>query len=105
VIYRIVIEPAALKSLAAIGDRRAQEKIRERIDALAQAPELQGKPLRGELAGYRSLRAAGQRYRVIYRVENMKVLVVIIALGLRREGDKKDVYALAAKLVRLRFIS
>lgn len=34
-------------------------KIRGRIDGLAEEPEKQGKPLTGELAGYRSLRAAG----------------------------------------------
>ncbi len=52
--------------LEAIQDRRVRDKIRDRIDGLAQEPEKQGKPLTGELTGYRSLRAVGQRYRVIY---------------------------------------
>jgi mRNA interferase RelE/StbE len=102
--YRIVIEPVALKALAEIADRRVQEKIRDRIDGLAHEPEQQGKPLTGELLGYRSLREVGQRYRIIYRVERAKVLVLIVALGIRKEGDRGDVYALARKLLRLRLV-
>ena len=102
--YQIIIEPVALKALAAIPDRRVQAKIRDRIDGLAYEPEQQGKPLTGELRGYRSLRAAGQRYRVIYRVERAKVVVLILAVGVRKEGDRSDVYVLAKKLLRLRLV-
>ena len=48
-----------------------------------------------------SLRAEGQRYRIIYRVEGDKVVVMIVAVGIREEGDRGDIYALAQKLVRL----
>jgi len=103
--YRIVIQPVAVKALANISDRRIQENIRDRIDDLAHEPEKQGKPLTGELIGYRSLRAAGQRYRIVYKVDRTKVLVLIVALGLRKEGDKRDVYLLAKKLLKLRLLS
>jgi len=56
----------------------------------------------GELAGYRSIRAVGQRYRIIYKVEQAKVIIIVVAVGLRKEGAKKDIYALARKLLRLR---
>lgn len=101
---RIVITPTALQLLADISDRRIQQAIRDRIDGLAHDPEQQGKPLGAELAGYRSVRSVGQRYRVIYRVERQQVLVAIVAVGLRKEGDKKDVYAVAKKLLRLRLL-
>ena len=104
VTYRIVLTPAALQALEAIPDRRIREQIAKRIQDLTHDPEQQGKPLRGELIGYRSLRAVGQRYRIIYRVERAKVLVVILALGLRKEGDRRDVYRLAQKLIRLGLI-
>ena len=100
-IYRIVITPAGLKSLDAITDRRVREQIRQRIDGLACDPEQQGKPLKGELAGCRSLRAAGQRYRIIYKVDRGIVTVYVVAVGIRKEGDRSDVYRLAQKLVRL----
>ena len=90
--------------LEAIQDRRVRDKIRDRIDGLAQEPEKQGKPLTGELTGYRSLRAVGQRYRIIYRIEEGKVLVLVMALGIRKEGSGKDIYMLAQKLLRLRLL-
>lgn len=102
--YRIVITPTAVQLLSAVSDRRIQAAIRDRIDGLAHDPELQGKPLKGEFIGYRSLRAVGQRYRIIYRVEKKQVLVAVVALGLRKEGDKKDVYEVAKKLLRLRLL-
>ena len=90
--------------LEAIQDRRIREKIRDRIDGLAEEPEKQGKPLTGELAGFRSLRAVGQRYRIIYRIEEGKILVLVMAMGIRKEGSGKDIYALARKLLRLRLL-
>lgn len=90
--------------LARVEDRRLQEAIGKRIDGLAQEPEKQGKPLAGDLAGYRSIRAAGQRYRIIYRVERDQVKVLVLALGIRKEGDKGDIYALARRLLRLRLL-
>ncbi len=64
-------------------------------------PPLQGKPLIGELLGFRSVRAAGQRYRVLYRADGNSVTVVVVLVGPRKEGDKSDVYTLAKKLLRL----
>jgi mRNA interferase RelE/StbE len=91
----------ALEQLAAIKDTRVRENISRRIDALANDPDLQGKPLSDELAGYRSIRAVGQRYRILYKLEAEQIIVVVEALGIRKEGDKKDVYELAKKLARL----
>jgi mRNA interferase RelE/StbE len=59
-----------------------------------------GKPLVGELAGFRSVRAVGQRYRIVYRVEHQEVTVLVVAAGRRRSGDKKDIYELARELLR-----
>jgi mRNA interferase RelE/StbE len=71
------------------------------VDQLAKSPEQQGKPLVGELASFRSVRAVGQRYRIVYRVERREVVVVIVAVGKRKAGDKGDIYELAKKLLRL----
>jgi len=84
-----------------IPDSRISRKLVERIDALADEPEKAGKPLLKELSGYRSIRAAGQRYRIIYAVERSRSTVSVVALGIRREGDRSDIYNLARKLVRL----
>lgn len=100
-IYKIELTEMASELLGEILDRRIQAKIVERIAALAQDPEKQGKSLGDELDGYRSVRAVGQRYRIIYRIEGDKVLVVVVAVGIRKEGDKKDIYRLAQRLIRL----
>ena len=102
--YRILLTPQALKMLKAIPDRWVRGKLSERIEGLAEEPQKQGKPLLGPLAGYRSLRAVGQRYRILYRVEEDQVLVLVVALGMRKEGDKRDVYILAKKLMRLHLL-
>ncbi len=100
-IYRVDILPAAQDMVLKIADRRIQEKLLERMTALAGDPELQGKPLGDDLAGYRSVHAVGQRYRIIYRVERSAVVVIVVAAGIRKEGSREDVYRVAAKLIRL----
>jgi len=98
--YQIEITPTALEALEAISDRRTRSAIIRRIDALMEEPEKQGKRLRGWLTGFRSIRAAGQRYRVVYRVADKKDRVVIYMVGIRKEGSQRDVYALAEHLVQ-----
>lgn len=99
--WHIKLTLPALKQLEAIKDTRVRESIGRRISALEHDPERQGKPLAAELTGYYSIRAIGQRYRILYKLEAEQVIVVVVALGMRKEGDKKDVYTLAKKLVRL----
>ena len=99
--WQIILLPIAEKQLSAITDLRIRQSLGKRIDGLSQDPDSQGKALIGELKGYRSLRAVGQRYRIIYKVEASTVIVTIVTLGIRKDGDKTDVYALAKKLLRL----
>jgi len=102
--YAITWTETALKLVEAIPDQRIRRLISQRADQLAKSPEQQGKPLIGELAGFRSIRAVGQRYRVVYRVDHGEVVVLIGALGRRRSGDKSDIYELAKKLLRQRLL-
>lgn len=99
--WRIALTVEAERMLRSITDRRIRSLIRDRIDALAEEPHQQGKPLTGPLAGFRSVRAAGQRYRIIYRIDEDRVLVLVVAMGLRRESSKADIYSLAQRLIRL----
>lgn len=98
-IYRVDILPAAQDMVLKIAVRRIQEKLLEGMTALAGDPELQGKPLGDDLAGYRSARAVVQRYRIIYRVERSAVVVMVVAAGIHKEGSREDVYRVAAKLI------
>jgi mRNA interferase RelE/StbE len=103
--WQILLTPTALKLLSDISDRRIREKIGAVIDRLAEDPEKQGKALLGELAGFHSIRAAGQRYRITYQIRGNDIIVVIVAIGIRRDGAKDDIYNLAKKLFRLRLLS
>jgi len=102
--YRVIITPIALSMIQRIPDRRVREKIADIIGRLAEGPEKQGKALLGELMGYRAVRAAGQRYRIIYRVEKERVIVIVMAVEIRKEGDRKDIYTLATKLFRQKLL-
>ncbi len=98
---RIAITPTAMAMLSGISDRRIREKIVSVIDRLAEEPEKQGKLMVGELAGFRSIRAVGQRYRIVYAVKGTEIVVIVVAVGIRRDGARDDIYNLAKKLLRL----
>jgi mRNA interferase RelE/StbE len=70
-------------------------------------PRKAHKPLTGPLRGYYSIKVS--RYRAIYTVREetlangdtlLLVQVVVVAVGLRKAGDRRDVYALAERLIR-----
>lgn len=90
-------EDTALPLLAKIKDKRIQRLILKRADKLAVDPHLQGKPLKRELAGLRSIRAVGQRYRIIYEINDAELTVWIAAVGIRKEGSKQDIYHVSKK--------
>jgi len=98
--WRVEIAKTALEQLEKITDLRVRKKLLERIEQLENDPEGQGKPLRNELSGLLSLRAIGQRYRIIYKLVNEQVIVVVVAVGIRREGDRSDIYRIAERLLR-----
>lgn len=95
--YQIEITPLALELLSQVKDKREQQGLRQRIEQLTFEPDKQGKALSGVLKGYRSIRALGQRYRIVYRVDREKIIVVIVGAGIRKEGDRKDIYKILNK--------
>ena len=70
-------------------DGKSQQQIMEKIEVLKEYPLKVGKPLKGNLQDYRSIRSVGQRYRIIYQVKETEVEVIVVAVGIRRDGDKK----------------
>ena len=65
---------------------------------MSDEPEKQGKKLVKDLSGFLSVHAAG-RYRVIYKIDKRTVIVYVLTAGIRKEGDKKDIYKIAKKLL------
>lgn len=90
--YSIELTKLALEMLSKIKDQRHLQLLKKRIEGLKINPEQQGKPLTDKLKNYRSIRAVGQRYRIIYQIETTQIIVYIVGVGLRQEGSRKDVY-------------
>ena len=79
--YDIQVRPAAFRALKRI-DRQDQARIRGAIALLAADPRAPGaKALRGR----EGLRIRVGNYRIIYTIEDDRLLVVVVTLGHRRE--------------------
>ncbi len=96
--YRILITNTFLRLIEKIPDKKIQRSILDRIQKLSDEPEKQGKKLVKDLSGFLSVHAAG-RYRVIYKIGKRTVIVYVLAAGIRKEGDQKDIYKIAKKLL------
>ncbi len=97
--YRIRITDICLNLIGKIPEKKIQRTILKRIEKLADEPEKQGKKLVEKLSGFRSIHAAG-RYRVIYMVDKQTVIIYVLVAGIRKEGDRKDIYQIAKKLLK-----
>ena len=99
-IYELEITETCLPLIEKIPDKRIQSVILDRIETLKTDPQKQGKVLFRNLSGFRSLHVAG-RYRVIYKIDENLQAIWVVAAGIRKEGDQKDIYEIARKLLRL----
>jgi mRNA interferase RelE/StbE len=96
--YKILITDTCLVLIEKIPDKKIRRTILKRIEGLSEGPDKQGKMLVKDLSGFRSIYAAG-RYRIIYKVDKQTVIIYILAAGIRKQGDKKDIYKIAKKLL------
>ena len=97
--YEILITDTCIALIEKIPDKKIQRTILSRIEGLSDEPDKQGKMLVKELSGFRSIHAAG-RYRIIYKVDKQTVIINILAVGIRKQGDKKDIYKITRKLLK-----
>jgi len=68
-------------------DKRTKEKIKKKCrDLLSIHPEEVGESLHFELKNYRKLKIFNQ-YRIIYRIDKGRVIVFILAVGIRRDNE------------------
>lgn len=95
--YKVVVAPSLAKQLQEFGILdQAKEAIR---DAMTD-PEQAGKQLTGTFFPYRRLKFS--RYRIVYRIAKDvdPPEARFLYAGIRKEGDKKDVYELLTKIMR-----
>lgn len=67
-------------------DSSIKKIIKKAIESLALNPA-KGKPLTYDLAGLYSLRTSD--YRIIYRIREKQLIIIVIAVGHRKEIYKK----------------
>jgi mRNA interferase RelE/StbE len=90
--YEVLYTDEAADMLVEIQDRRVQRKLADMVDSLAELPESRGKALLRDLFGFRSIRAIGQRYRIVYMVDTTSLQVTVVGIGIRKDGDRGDIY-------------
>lgn len=99
--YTIKLTQIAAEFIAKL-DNKSQQQVMEKLEILKEYPLKVGKALKGNLQNYRSIRSVGQRYRIIYQVKETEIEVIVVAVGIRRDGDKKnDVYELMKKYIKI----
>ena len=84
--YRLVYTDEAKKQISKF-DNRLKEKIRIAAEEIQTSPAV-GKPLTRELKGRFSYRVGD--YRIIYRVYQTEIVVLILAVGHRRDVYEKQ---------------
>ncbi|PIZ76418.1 hypothetical protein COY05_01400 [Candidatus Peregrinibacteria bacterium CG_4_10_14_0_2_um_filter_38_24] len=95
-LYKIIYHPLVLTEDFKKIPQGDQRKILSAIfKKLSKDPYAYGKPLQGELKGYFRLRIMD--YRAIYRIENKKIIVEVIKIGIRKD---LIVYIHAAKRLK-----
>ena len=80
--YEIFIKPSALKELESVDNRKLRRGIAERIRALGENPRPNGCV---KLAGGNGYRIRCGVYRVIYSIEDERLIVSVVKIGHRRE--------------------
>jgi mRNA interferase RelE/StbE len=95
--FEVIFTKQSDDDLEAITDVRTRNAVIRKAFDLEREPDKQGKQLGKDLSDYRVVRAAGQRYRVIYQVAMLEGVVTVVVIGIRKEGDKRDAYRVASK--------
>ena len=82
--YRLFLKPSAAKEIEAIPTKKDRQRVITRIRSLATDPRPPGCQ---KLSGAEKYRVRQGRYRILYTVEDDRLIVFVV-----RVGDRKDVY-------------
>ena len=82
--YKLQLLPSALKEwekLAHTVREQIKKKLRERLES----PRVQADALR-ELQNHYKIKLKASGYRLVYRVEDERVVVIVVSVGMRERG-------------------
>ena len=82
--YRLFIKPSAVKEIESIPVKKDRQRIVARIRTLADDPRPQGCV---KLSGANKYRVRQGKYRILYKIEDDRLVVIIVKVG-----QRKDVY-------------
>jgi len=95
--YKIKVHRKVISEDSRRFDKATKEKIKKKcLDLLTTNPEDAGEALTGELKGYHKLKIFHD-YRVIYKMKRQEVVVLVLAVGIRRD---LEVYESALKRLK-----
>ena len=80
--YSVFIKPSAVKEIEAIGSRSDRRRGVKRIQDLANEPRPQGCE---KLSGQDRFRVRQGDYRIVYAIEDERLVVTVVKIGHRRE--------------------
>ena len=91
-IYKLEFHPAALKEWDKLG-HTVREQIKKKLRERLEMPRVQNDALR-DLADHYKIKLKASGYRLVYRVEDDRVVVMVVSVG-KRERNKA--YEMARK--------
>jgi addiction module RelE/StbE family toxin len=85
--FKIALHREVIRDDSRHFDDKTKSKIKKKIiEMLGSHPKIAGEALSRELAGYRKLKIFDD-YRIVYRVDEKKRQVFILAVGIRRHAE------------------
>lgn len=94
--YRLQFDREALRDWNAL-DGSVKSIFKKHLAKRLLAPHVQSEALHGDLQNCYKIKLRKQGYRLVYRVEDGKLIVVVIAIGRR---DKSAVYEAATRRLK-----
>ncbi|MDI3369773.1 MULTISPECIES: type II toxin-antitoxin system RelE family toxin [Pseudomonas] len=92
--YKLEFLPSALKEWSKLG-HTVREQIKKKLGERLQSPKVQADALR-DLPNHYTIKLRASGYRLVYRVEDERIVVVVVSVGKR---ERSGVYP-AAQSVR-----
>jgi mRNA interferase RelE/StbE len=89
--YRLAFLPSALKEWKKLGDN-VRDQFRKKLKERLKTPHVPSARLSG-MPGCYKIKLRGAGYRLVYRVEDDRLMVIVVTVGRR---DRNLVYKIAA---------
>ena len=90
--YGLDFKKSALEEWNAL-DRSIQERFKKKLDRRLESPRLAADALSGNLSGCYRLKDSSSGYRLIYKVVDHEIVVLVLAVGKR---ERRQAYRAAA---------